>query len=145
MRIKIQRAKLADINAIYRLGKETKELEFSKKMNFHDKIELKEFILKEKDNILLVAEIDKKVVGFLYAKIVSKIWCLLDNLVVNKKFRNHGIGTFLLNNFYEILKKNKISYVQILEDIHQKKTRKFWKEKGFKEEKIFVWADRVIK
>ncbi|MBS3074972.1 hypothetical protein J4429_00775 [Candidatus Pacearchaeota archaeon] len=40
---------------------------------------------------------------------------------------------------------NKINYIQILEDLHNKKTRKFWKDKGFKEEKTFVWADKILK
>jgi len=114
-------------------------------MNFHDKIELKEFIKNKKDNVLLVSIFDKKIVGFLYAKIVSKTWCILDNLVVSEEFREQGIGSLLLDKFYKILKNKKINYVQILEDIHHKKTRKFWKEKGFKEERVFIWADKLIK
>ena len=143
--IKIIQAKKEDISQIYNLGKQTKELSFSKKMNFHDKIELKEFIHHPKDNILLVAKEKKEVVGFLYGKIVSSTWCILDNLVVNEKHRDNGIGSLLLHEFYLILKNKKISYVQILEEIHHKKTRNFWKKKGFKEEKVFIWADKVIK
>ena len=83
--------------------------------------------------------------GFLYAKIVSKTWCILDNLVVDKKYRKHGMGGLLVDELYKILKKDKIGYVQVLEEIYHKNTRKFWKDNGFKEEKLFVWADRVIK
>lgn len=143
--MKIRPAKKEDINQIYNLGKNTKELQFSKKMNFHDKIELQEFIKHPKDNILLISEEDSKLCGFLYAKIVSPTWCILDNLVVAEKCRNQGIGHELLNEFYKMLKKQKISYIQILEDIHQKKTRKFWQANGFKEEKVFVWADKILK
>ena len=39
MKINIRRAKLKDIDLIFRLGKKTKELQFSNKMNFHDKVE----------------------------------------------------------------------------------------------------------
>jgi ribosomal protein S18 acetylase RimI-like enzyme len=144
-RIIIRRAKQKDISQIYNLGKKTKELMFSKGMNFHDKKELLEFTLRKRDNILLVSILDKRVVGFLYAKIVSKTWCILDNLVVDEEFRNHGIGSILLEELYKILKKNKVSYIQILEDIHHKKTREFWKKKGFLEEKKFIWADKIIK
>jgi N-acetylglutamate synthase-like GNAT family acetyltransferase len=141
----IRSAKEGDIDLIYALGKKTKELIFSEKMNFHDKIELSEFIKNKKDNILLVLILDQEIIGFLYAKIVSKTWCILDNLVIDEKFRDHGMGSLLLNNFYKILKNKKISYVQILEDIHHKKTRKFWKKKGFCEEKVYVWADKIIR
>jgi N-acetylglutamate synthase-like GNAT family acetyltransferase len=143
--IKIQKAKIEDINEIYYLGKKTKELEFSKNMNFHDKSELREFINHKKDNIFLIAKFDKSIIGFLYAKIISKTWCMLDNLVVDEKFRNHGIAGLLLKELYKELKNKKINYVQILEEVHHKKTRKFWKDKGFKEEKLFIWADKEIK
>jgi N-acetylglutamate synthase-like GNAT family acetyltransferase len=144
LEIKIRRGKLKDISQIYNLGKHAKELEFSKKMNFHDKVELKEFVTKTKDNILLVSISNKKVIGFLYAKIVSRTWCILDNLVVDEKFREEGIGSLLLEDLYKILKNKKVNYIQILEDIHHKKTREFWKKKGFKEEKKFIWADKRI-
>ncbi len=144
LKTKIREAKLKDLNYIYSLGKEIKELKFCRKMNFHDKIELREFIKRPKDNILLVAVSEKRVIGFLYAKIISKTWCMLDNLAVDKDYRNKGIGTLLLKEFYKILKKKKIHYLQILEDIHRKKTREFWKKNGFKEEKVFLWADKTL-
>lgn len=145
MKIRVRHAKLSDIDMIYALGRKTEELNFSPNMRFHDKIELKEFVKKPKDNILLAADCDGKIAGFLYAKIVSRTWCILDNLAVEKEFRGHGIGNSLLHEFYTILKKRKVHYVQVLEEIHHKKTRKFWHDRGFKEEKIFVWADKMIK
>ena len=39
--IKIRKAKKTDINKIYELGKNTKELRFSKKLGFHDLKEIK--------------------------------------------------------------------------------------------------------
>ena len=49
--------KLTDINSIYELGKATEELNFSPDMIFHDKVELREFVRKPSENILLVAGI----------------------------------------------------------------------------------------
>jgi len=141
----IRRAVSNDIPLIYSLGKKTEELNFSPSMKFHDRGELREFVKKPKTNILLVAEKENKIIGFLYAKIVSKTWCILDNLAVEETYRGKGIGHMLLNHFYSILRANKISYLQVLEEIHHKKTREFWKKQGFKEEKVFVWADKSIK
>lgn len=143
--ISIRRANLKNILQVYSLGKRTEELNFSGGMKFHDKSELIEFVKNPDTNILLVAKIDEDIVAFLYAKIVSKTWCILDNLAVEHKYRGRGIGHLLLNYFYKILKDKKISYVQVLEEIHHKKTRDFWKKQGFKEEKVFVWADKSLR
>jgi len=148
MNFKIRKAKLQDVSIIYNLGKKIVELDFSKTMHFHDKPELKDFIRREKTNIMIVAEKEKQVVGFLYAHIIDTCaggWCMLDNIAVGKEFRKQGIGTALLNGLYHELKRRKVSYVQILEDAHRKKTKKFWKHKGFKAEKKFVWADRMLR
>jgi len=144
----IRKAMLSDVDEIYCLGLKTEELEFSSEFPFHEKSELKEFILNPRENILLVALVDKKIVGFIYSKILSRRgdgWCMLDNIAVLKKYREQGIGTSLLDETCSELKKRKISYVQLLEEMHHKKTRKFWKHRGFKEKKIFVWAEEMIK
>ncbi len=146
--IKVRHARLKDINSVYSLGSKFDEnLKASKRknMHFHEKNEFKEFIKSPKYNILLVAIINDNIVGFLYAKILSYDWCLLDDLAVEKDFQNEGIGSELLKEFYKIMKKRKIDYVQILEEIHHKKTRKFWHDRGFREEKVFVWADKMLK
>lgn len=146
--ITIRHAKLSDINSIYELGSKFDDsLKASRRrnMHFHEKKEFKEFIKGPKYNILLVATKNKKVVGFLYSKILSYDWCLIDDLAVKKEYQNEGLGSKLLHEFYKILKKRKIDYVQLLEEIHHKNTRKFWKDKGFREEKVFVWADKMIK
>jgi ribosomal protein S18 acetylase RimI-like enzyme len=154
----LSNAELKDVNNIYNLGKKINELKFSKRYPFHDVSELKDFVKNKKENIFLAvkknsAKFSKgkknnEIVGFLYAKILSFHsggWCMLDNIAVDKKYRNLGFGTKLLKELYRILKTKKIGYVQVLEDVHDKKTRKFWKEKGYKESKIFVWTEKEIK
>lgn len=146
--VHIKKAVLKDLNQVYNLGSKFEDsLKASKikSVNFHEKAEFKEFIKHPKENIFLVAVLNKEIIGFLYARIISSDWCMLDDLAVDKIYQNHGVGSLLLNNFYTLLKKKKITYVQILEEIHHKKTRHFWRSKGFKEEKVFVWADKLIK
>jgi len=144
----IRKAKLSDVDGIYNLGLKTEELEFSSEFPFHEKSELKEFILNSKENILLVAILNTRVIGFIYSKILSRRgdgWCMLDNVAVLKKYRYHGVGTSLLEKTCLELKKRRVYYVQLLEELHHKKTRKFWKHRGFKEKKIFVWAEEMIR
>jgi ribosomal protein S18 acetylase RimI-like enzyme len=141
----IQRARAKDLSEVYKLGCQTGELSFSPKGKFHDILELKEFVQKPKDNILLIATKNAQILGFLYAKIVSHSWCILDNLAVREDCRNHSIGKKLLQELYSILRERKISYVQVLEEFTNQKTREFWRKRGFKEKKLFVWADKTIK
>jgi ribosomal protein S18 acetylase RimI-like enzyme len=143
--VKIRHAKKGDINTIYSMGVRNKELTFSKRERFHTKDELLEWLKKRKENIFLAALIENGVAGFLYAKVIGRHWCMLDILVVDNKYREHGIGSSLLTKLYDMLREQKIDYVQVLEDAHSKKTRKFWKSKGYKEEKLFVWADKYVK
>ena len=145
--MKIRKATKKDISEVIKLGKKIEELEFSNKFPFHGKSELME-ALKDKNSIFLVAENDKKIIGFLYAKILfhrAGGWCMLDNLAVKKDERHKGVGTELLKQLYSKLKKRKINYVQVLEEEHHKKTRNFWSSRGFKETKKFIWAEKMLK
>ncbi len=146
-KVKILQAEKKDLEEVLKLGRKFEDsLKASKlkKAHFHEKKEFLEFIKNPEENVFLAAKIDNKIVGFIYAKILSHDWCMIDNLAVNEKYQKHGIGSMLLEKLCEILKKRKISYIQILEEIHHKKTRKFWRDKGFREEKVFVWADKWL-
>lgn len=93
--------------------------------HFHEKSELLGFMKKPKKNLFLVAEVENKFAGFLYAEIIDKNWCRLDNMAVEKGCQRQGIGTKLLNELYKILKKRKIWYIQLLTKKNHKKTQKF--------------------
>jgi ribosomal protein S18 acetylase RimI-like enzyme len=145
--IEITTAKAADAKSIYLLGKKIHELDFSPRYPFHGLSEIKESISVPKENILFTGKLDRQIVGFVYAKILSHHsggWCLLDNIAVDQCYRHQGIGEKLLKVLYRELKKRNISYVQILEEAHHKKTRGFWKKEGFRETKTFVWAEKEI-
>lgn len=148
MEIKIRSAKEKDVKDIFDIGNCTEELGFSKKYPFHERLEIKEFIKNNKENIVLVAENENRIIGFCFAKIMARAaggWCMLDNLAVLKEHRENGAGTLLLNELNKILKKRNVKYIQILEEIHHKKTRDFWKKRGYKETKNFLWAEKRIK
>ena len=143
--MKIRRATKKDVSEIYSFGKKISELDFSSKYPFHQRSELLECI-DDKNSILLVAE-EGEITGFLLAKLIFRRaggWCMLDNIAVKKEFRGKGVSDLLLKNLYSVLKKKKIHYVQVLEEIHHKNTRAFWKHQGFYETKKFIWAEREV-
>jgi len=144
--MKLRNATKKDVNKIYSFGKKIHELGFSSKYPFHWQSELLEAV-DDKNSILIIAEERGEIAGFLLAKIIfhrTGGWCMLDNIAVEKSFRGEGISDLLLKKLYSILKKNKVHYVQVLEEIHYKNTRKFWKHEGFKETKRFIWAEKWI-
>lgn len=145
---RITKAKISEAAEIYRLGKKIHELDFSRKYPFHELSEIKEFIIHPKENIFLVAKANGEIIGFIFARILSHHaggWCMLDNLGVEPKFRHEGIGETLLKGLYKEIKKRKVWYVQILESARHKKTRSFWKKMGYKETKMFIWAEKRIR
>jgi len=144
MKVKIRRANKNDLNKIYFLGINIKEFIVSKRRKFYEKNELKEWVKKSQDNIFLIVEYDKQIIGFLYAKLISNYWCMLDNIGIIDEFRSKGIGSMLLKKLYQILDKKRVCYLQALVGIEYKKTRKFWKKKGFKEGKKFIWVDKNL-
>ena len=143
--MRIRKATEKDVNKIYSFGKRVHELEFSSKYPFHWRSELLESV-NDKNSVLLIAE-DEEIVGFLLAKIIfhrAGGWCMLDNIAVKKEFRGNGISDLLLEKLYSILKKRKVHYVQVLEEIYRENTRKFWKHQGFEETKNFIWAEKWV-
>lgn len=144
--MKIHPATKKDVLKVYSLGKKIHELDFSKKYSFHERAELYEAV-KDKNSIFLVAEEKNKIAGFILAKIIfhrAGGWCMLDNIAVDGDFRGEGVSDLLLKSLYSILESKHVHYIQILEEVHHKNTRKFWKHQGFKETKKFIWAERKI-
>lgn len=144
MSIIINRAKKEDVAAIFELGQKIPELKYSKDSPFCEILEVDEWVADQKINIILTAKLGNKLVGFLIAKMLSKSWCALDDIAVAKKFRGQGIGNKLLNKLYDILKKKKINYINVLIGASYKRVRAFWRAKGFKETKKFVWAEKDL-
>lgn len=146
MLAKISKAKKEDSKIIYELGKKSRELKFSSKYQFHEISEIKEFISKPNENIVFIARINGREIGFLYARVLAHSaggWCMLDNIYVESKYRHRHVGDSLLKELYKELKKRKIHYIQILEAANRE-TRAFWKMEGYKETKSFIWAERTI-
>lgn len=143
-KIEICRAQKKDAIRICAFGRKIKELSASKKARFHSKKDIEEWIKKPKDNITLVVFDEKKFIGFLYAKIMSNQWCMIDSLAIDDAYRKQGIGSLLLDYLFNILEKKEIWYVQAFVGLNNIKGRKFWREKKFKEGKKFIWLERNL-
>lgn len=136
----VRKAKLSDLEFIYSLAISTPELKPSSD-NLMSKNEIKEWIKDEKSNLFLVEE-NK---GFLFCKLMSNEWCVIETLVVDKKQRNKGIAKKLLEKLYLILKEKKIKFLTGLVLEKFENSREFWKKNGFIEKNKLIWFEKELK
>jgi ribosomal protein S18 acetylase RimI-like enzyme len=141
--ITIRRARLNDINSIYALAIRTKEFVASNKTRHFERDELKEWI-RMRNAIVLVAETDNRIVGFLFGMIISKHWLMFDSITVIPSFRGKGIAKTLLKQLYSILQQRGVDYIQGLVNVTKRETRNFWKYQGFSEGKNFIWVEKYL-
>lgn len=90
MKIKIRFANKNDINKIFTLGKGTSEFAVSKYIKFYEKSEIKQWIKERRNNIIILAEQNSNIIGFMYCNIMSNHWAMIDNFYILSKFRNKG-------------------------------------------------------
>lgn len=144
MKIEIRCAKKTDLASIYKMGMDTKELWVSKNTKFYTKKELSDWFQNPRENLLLVATAYKKIIGFSFSKIMSSEWAMGDTMAIDSKFRNLGIGSLLFKKRVKILKKLGINFLSSIVKANSKKSRDFWKKKGFKEGERLIWMEKNI-
>jgi len=96
-------------------------------------------------SILLVAEIDRQIVGFIWGHFI--IYGLfkygtIDELFVKKEFREKGIGTSLLKKVMKKFKRLDVKTVLVGTEKENKEAIELYKELGFeirKESQWFYW------
>lgn len=88
--------------------------------------------------IILVASIDKVIIGYICGyidsdnKIKEEIEVNIESLYVEDKYRNNGVGTHLINEFINIAKSLDIRYVLIDNFINNKSAKNLYDKLGFK-------------
>lgn len=114
-KVKIVKAKNTHKREIFKICKETKSLSrfwidrsipFKFKKNYLF-LWLKNFFLNLRGDLLLVSVNRSKVLGFVLLKVKKKI-IQIDQIVVNKRFRNQGIASKLITNISNFTNYTKI-------------------------------------
>lgn len=131
----IRNATLEDAKTLEKISRVTKEVT----MVDGRTLGLKYFEVIIEYGFVLVAEIDKKIVGFLLSEIydLTKL-SVLTYLVVKPKYRNYKIGTKLIDSYLKELKKRKIKLVSLFAPKSNKKSLNFYEKAGFKKDKEYV-------
>jgi len=78
-----------------------------------------------KPYLILVAEIDNKVVGYIYGRRLVNLLhyhkeAIIEHLYIEEEYRNQHIGTKLINSFTDIVKEEGIKFIHI--DNYEKNT-----------------------
>ncbi len=113
MRIKIRKAEKTDLKEIAKIFK----TEYAKKP-YNEKWTKKNALRKIKNyfnnNIIYIAELDNKLIGFIIAG--TFLWdrgkvAIINEIVISKEFQGQGIGGILLNKGEDYFKNKKINEI----------------------------------
>ncbi|MFX1450437.1 MAG: GNAT family N-acetyltransferase [Promethearchaeota archaeon] len=105
-------------------------------------------ILKDSNSNFLIAEIDGIIVGFINFMTRRTLLHpgpsgLIDELIVNKKYQNKGIGQHLIQKAIEISRQLGCFEIEVSTELTNKKAIDFYKKLGFEEKGIFFEKDLI--
>lgn len=87
------------------------------------------------DHVILVAEIDNQIVGwvhgYLYRLFYAEAMCEIGGLVVDKNYRRKGIGRKLMESIEDWATEKGCNKVSLRSGSSRKKAHKFYKDIGF--------------
>jgi len=144
----IRKANIDDLYEIQKLNKELFELESK---NFDLTLiadwpltkEGKEYFENAiKNDIVLVACIEQKIVGYLAGTLNSQfsynniMQAELDNMCIMNQYRKSGIGSNLFEEFKKICKENGINEIKVIASYNNSNAITFYKNNGFKESEL---------
>ncbi len=104
-----------------------------------------ENMLKDKDTILIVAEIDNEIAGFQEFKIDKSAKRIYgESLAVSKDFQKKGVGSKLLEVMETYAKKNKFKRISMLVRDWNKPMNSLAKKKNYKiSDKFNFWEKKI--
>ena len=142
----VRTATIKDFKKLYSLGSRIPELKVDKHEPFMTKEEFKSAI-KNPYGVFLLAEEDRKILGFAYANMkderMYKTACLV-YLAVHPEYRHRGIGSLLSKERLKRLKRLGVKLVYSWIGANNKRMQKFAREQGFKRGKEFFWFDKKL-
>ena len=81
----------------------------------------------EKDRIIGIVTVTKRLTFFYGGKVA-----IIEDLVIEEKFRNKGIGKKLVEFVEQQIKQEGIRGIELSSDFHRNQAHKFWERMGYK-------------
>lgn len=149
----IRKATVKDLKDILRLNfdlfkKEYKEFDKSLNMKWTYSDEGKRYFksrIAKKDGFLEVIELDGKIIGYLVGGMSDKWdyrikaeYAEAENMIIDKKYRNKGLGAKIMKDFINWCKKNKVNYISLTASVGNKPAIEFYRCLGFKDYNLIL-------
>ena len=144
MKPMVREAALADVDMICQFGTADIAFAVSEKIRFYERQEIEEWIATRGDNLLLVVEYDAQIAGFLFCKIMSYHWAMLDNFYVSPKFRGQSLGKMMLYDLELRLKKRRVQYLSTLVEQNATKLSRYIRGHGFTPTTTYCWHEKFL-
>lgn len=144
-KVNIRRMVEDDVEAVYVLGKQTPEFAVKPgSPGFWRREQLRRW-LNSADDILLVAEANGEVIGFILSQFHQPTGkATLENLVTKPGCRRQGIATDLLTTCLDQLRANGVTYVCGLTHTENIPTITFLQKHDFQRGHNFAWMAKEI-
>jgi ribosomal protein S18 acetylase RimI-like enzyme len=143
--IDIRYATEKDVDQIYSLGQNVSEFSVNDEtVNFWPKPLLANAI-SSKDTVIIIAEEDKRMVGFIIAVYNEGFRkAVIENIYVDLGLRNQGIGKQLLEKLLEQLAEKKCEYITALVPPDADGAMRLYESGGFSQGEQFLWLDKTL-
>lgn len=149
--VKLKKASEEDFEVLYELGKNTPEFKVSASEEFMHPEEFR-WSIADPNGVFLVADLDGKIIGFIYASAAEDMshpypekWVCLTYLVVNPAFRERGVATMLYDECAKRLKEMGLTHLYGLVNAESDGAIvEFMKKQGFREGHKLIWMDKKI-
>ncbi len=141
----IRKAELEDLTSIQKLNDNLFDIEFN---NFDDTLKREWALEKDgqeyfedmiKNEIVFVAQIEDKIVGYLAGSICEQIsyitetFAELDNMCIYDEYRRFGIGTLLMDEFKKYCKEKNIQNIKVTASAKNNRAIQFYMKNGFED------------
>lgn len=138
----IRLAKPEDVNTIHTLGQNISEFTTGEETVTFWPERILEAAVQDETIIILVAEVDQEIVGFIVAncnKPLSK--ALIENIYVQPAHRRQGIGTALVQDLIKEAGARGHEYIAVLTPPDDIPAIKTYQKAGFIPGETFLWLD----
>ena len=101
-----------------------------------------ENFIENENHIILFAEIDDKIIGYIYGYLIKQKGILINNtskidaLYVEEEYRGNKVGDTLIKKFKDWSKEKKVKAIEIDVCAQNESARKLYLNNNFKEKKI---------
>ena len=141
----IRKAGLEDLTSIQKLNDNLFDLEFN---NFDDTLKREWALEKDgqeyfedmiKNEIVFVAQIEDKIVGYLAGSICERIsyitesFAELDNMCIDDEYRRFGIGTLLMDEFKKYCREKNMQNIKVTASAKNSRAIQFYMKNGFED------------